>query len=116
MNSDLLYLEHVLEGVRRIEEYIAGGRDSFFQSTLVEDAVIRNLQTLAESAKRVSSPADSGEMIVSHIHYRKFPLNHSIIRTKTSRWCSGSWNKWPSLGYTTIWVFTPSVFSACQNS
>lgn len=55
MTLDLLYLEHVLECIRRIDEYVAGGRDSFFQSTLVEDAVIRNLQTLAESAKRISS-------------------------------------------------------------
>jgi uncharacterized protein with HEPN domain len=30
-------------------------RDAFLQSTLVQDAVIRNLQTLAESAKRISS-------------------------------------------------------------
>lgn len=55
MTSDLLYLEHILECVRRIDEYVAGGRDSFFRSTLVQDAVIRNLQTLAESSKRISS-------------------------------------------------------------
>jgi uncharacterized protein with HEPN domain len=53
LNSDLLYLEHILECVRRIKEYVAGGRDSYFGSTLVQDAVIRNLQTLAESSMRV---------------------------------------------------------------
>jgi uncharacterized protein with HEPN domain len=59
MKSDLLYVEHILECVRRIEEYTGGQRDSaahdaFRQSSLVQDAVIRNLQVLAESAGRIS--------------------------------------------------------------
>ena len=54
MKRDLLYVEHILECIRRIEEYLADGRDSFRSSTLIQDAVIRNLQLLAESAKRIS--------------------------------------------------------------
>jgi uncharacterized protein with HEPN domain len=48
-----------LECIRRIEEYIVGGRESFSSSTLVQDAVIRNLQTLAESTKRISQESQS---------------------------------------------------------
>lgn len=36
------------------EEYAVGGRDAFMASPLIEDGVIRNLQTRAESRQRVS--------------------------------------------------------------
>ncbi len=35
-------------------EYIKGGRQEFIESTLIQDAVIRNLQTLTESTQRLS--------------------------------------------------------------
>jgi uncharacterized protein with HEPN domain len=48
-----VYLQHILRCIARIEEYTAGGRDSFFASALIQDAVVRNLQTLAESSQRL---------------------------------------------------------------
>ena len=54
MSGDRLHIEHILECVRRIEEYTSGGRDAFLRTTLIQDGVIRNLQTLAESSKRLS--------------------------------------------------------------
>src|SRR4051794_38890349 len=30
--------------------------------------------------------------------YRRFSLNHWMVRTRTSRWFFGSWNEWPSFG------------------
>ena len=36
------------------EEYTAAGREGFFSSHLIQDGVIRNLQTLAESSQRLS--------------------------------------------------------------
>jgi len=54
VKDDRLYLEHVLECIRRIEEDIAGGRDAFMASHTHQDAVLRNLQTMAESMQRVS--------------------------------------------------------------
>ncbi len=59
MKSDLLYVEHVLECIRRIYEYTGGqldsaAREAFRRSSLVQDTVIRNLQVLAESAGRIS--------------------------------------------------------------
>lgn len=56
MKDDLVYVEHILECIRRIERYTAAGKDTFFSNTLIQDAVIRNLQVLAESSKRVSLP------------------------------------------------------------
>ena len=55
MKNDLLYADHIIECIRRIEEYVAGGEEAFQASTLIQDAVVRNLQILAESAKRISN-------------------------------------------------------------
>lgn len=45
----------VLECVRRIERYCHDGEEVFRESELIQDAVLRNLQTLAESTQRVSN-------------------------------------------------------------
>ena len=54
MKDDRVYLKHILRCVSRIEEYAVGGRDAFMASYLIQDGVIRNLQTLAESSQRLS--------------------------------------------------------------
>jgi uncharacterized protein with HEPN domain len=55
MKEDRLYLVHIRECITRVEEYTSAGRDGFFGSRLVQDAVLRNLQTLAEPTQRLSS-------------------------------------------------------------
>ena len=55
MKDDRLYLIHISECIERVEEYIAGGgKAGFMASTLIQDAVLRNLQTMAESTQRLS--------------------------------------------------------------
>ena len=54
MKSDRLYVEHILECIERIQRYCQGGGPSFLEQDVIQDAVLRNLQVLAESAKRVS--------------------------------------------------------------
>jgi uncharacterized protein with HEPN domain len=54
MKDDQLYLIHVVECIERIERYTTGGREAFLASELIQDAVLRNLQVLAESTQRVS--------------------------------------------------------------
>ena len=53
--SDRLHLEHVRDCIERIFEYCGGERAAFYSSRMVQDAVIRNLQTLAESTQRLST-------------------------------------------------------------
>ena len=53
--SDRILLSHIRECLERIEEYTCGQADRFLSSTLVQDAVLRNLQTLAESTQRLST-------------------------------------------------------------
>ena len=55
MKDDKLYLIHIGECIERIEKYIGTEcRDGFMASTLTQDAVLRNLQTMAESTQRMS--------------------------------------------------------------
>jgi uncharacterized protein with HEPN domain len=55
MKDDRLYLIHIKECIERIESYIAGkDKRQFLDSTLIQDAIIRNLQVLAESTQRLS--------------------------------------------------------------
>ena len=55
MKDDQLYLIHISECIERIEAYVSGiDKRAFMASSLVQDAVIRNLQIMAESTRRVS--------------------------------------------------------------
>jgi len=52
--ADALLLSHMRECMERIQEYTGGQRSLFESSPLVQDAVIRKLQTLTESSQRLS--------------------------------------------------------------
>jgi uncharacterized protein with HEPN domain len=55
MKDDRLYLAHILECIRRVREDTAGGRGAFVANRTAQDAVLRNLQILAESTQRLSA-------------------------------------------------------------
>ena len=55
MKDDRLYLIHIRECIDRIFRYTADGGDAFLADTKTQDAVMRNLQTLAESTQRLSA-------------------------------------------------------------
>lgn len=52
MKNDRTYLLHIQECILRIEDDVRDGRTAFESSHMIQDAVIRNLQVLAESSKR----------------------------------------------------------------
>jgi len=54
VKDDRVYLNHILRCISRIEEYVSGSPETFASSHLVQDAVLRNLQTMAESTQRLS--------------------------------------------------------------
>ncbi|MBI3326960.1 MAG: DUF86 domain-containing protein [Nitrospinae bacterium] len=54
MRDDAVYLRHIMECIRRIEENVAGGREAFMSSHTLQDAVLRNRQTMSESTQRLS--------------------------------------------------------------
>lgn len=57
MKDDTVYLQHILECIARIEEDFADGKQRFLSSHTLQDAVLRNLQTMAESTQRLSDGA-----------------------------------------------------------
>ena len=64
VKDDRTYLLHILECIGRIEEAVRDGRAVFDASHVIQDAVMRNLQVMAESTQRLSSglKADHSEI------------------------------------------------------
>ncbi len=54
MKDDRLYLIHIRECMERVIMYTEEGKDVFFADIKTQDAVMRNLQILAESTQRLS--------------------------------------------------------------
>ena len=54
MKSDFLYINHIHESICRIEENTTGGKKVFLKSHTIQDAVIRNLQTMSEATQKLS--------------------------------------------------------------
>jgi uncharacterized protein with HEPN domain len=62
VKDDTLFLIHIGECIGRIDVYTRGmSRDAFLTSSLVQDAEIRTLQTLAESSQRLSARAKESQ-------------------------------------------------------
>lgn len=59
--ADIVYLAHMLECAGRIDEYVGGDEARFRTSRLIQDAVVRNLQTLAESSQRLTDAIKTSE-------------------------------------------------------
>lgn len=55
MKDDRLYLIHIIECLHRVENYTRDyDQEKFMDSPMVQDAVIRNLQVMAESTQKLS--------------------------------------------------------------
>ena len=74
--SDRVLLAHMRECLDRIIEYTNAERSRFDTSHLVQDAVIRNLQTLAESSQRFSNEIKATE---SQIPWRELAGFRNVI-------------------------------------
>ncbi|MDY7047293.1 MAG: DUF86 domain-containing protein [Microcystis panniformis WG22] len=51
INDDLIYLGDILDRIERIESYTQEGKDRFYQSLLIQDAVIRCFEFIGEAVK-----------------------------------------------------------------
>jgi uncharacterized protein with HEPN domain len=52
--NEKLYLADILGAIDRILEYNSAGREVFFGNSMVQDAVVRNLEVLGEAVRGVS--------------------------------------------------------------
>ena len=89
MKDDRLYLIHVRECIERIEQYALGGKDAFFTDAKTQDAVLRVLQTLAESTQRISDALKAshseGVQRARQRHHRKIPRRARAGAVQSSR-------------------------------
>ncbi|MCP3927784.1 MAG: DUF86 domain-containing protein [Bacteroidetes bacterium] len=57
---DLMYLEHIQESIQKIQLYTSGMTEEDFQnSSLVQDAVIRQFEIIGEATKQISDSLKS---------------------------------------------------------
>ncbi|MFN2379590.1 MAG: DUF86 domain-containing protein [Bacteroidales bacterium] len=55
MKDDRVYIEHIQASINKIALYILGmDRKAFSSDTLVQDAVVRQLEIIGEATKRIS--------------------------------------------------------------
>jgi uncharacterized protein with HEPN domain len=52
--TDAVRLSDILERIYRIERATSDGREAFFDSEVIQDAVIRNLEVIGEAAKKLT--------------------------------------------------------------
>ena len=48
-----VYLAHIMECIQKIERFTEGGKESFLQDELTQDAVLRNFEVIGEAAKQL---------------------------------------------------------------
>src|SRR5437867_3918711 len=54
VKDELVYVLHILDAIRAVEQYYAPGRDAFMGDRKTQDAVVRNIEVVGEAAKNVS--------------------------------------------------------------
>jgi len=56
VKEDLVFLRHIMESINAIESHMRGITiDSFFESILIQDAVIRRIEIIGEATKNLSA-------------------------------------------------------------
>ena len=54
--DESVYIQHILDAITRIEEYLQGiDEDTFRQNHLIQDGVIRQIEIIGEAAKHLST-------------------------------------------------------------
>lgn len=87
LEDDLLYLTHIQDCLNRVAEYTQDGREEFMADSKTQDAVLRNLQTMAESTQRLSASLKS---TAPEIRWNKIAgfrnvLTHDYLGVKLDR-------------------------------
>jgi uncharacterized protein with HEPN domain len=76
VKDDEVYLGHIKECIRRIEENVRLGKAEFMQSHTLQDAVLRNLQTMSEATQRLS---DSLKMARPEVEWARIAAFRNVL-------------------------------------
>jgi len=72
-----LYLEDILESIKKIREYIAGmSFDQFCVDRKTQDAVVRNLEVIGEAARNLP---DEIKNIIADIEWKKITSLRNLL-------------------------------------
>lgn len=56
MKEDLVFLQHIIESINAIESHMHSiTKETFFESVLIQDAVIRRIEIIGEATKNLST-------------------------------------------------------------
>ncbi|GFE69002.1 DUF86 domain-containing protein [Chroococcus sp. FPU101] len=55
MKENRIYLIHIRDCIERIKQYTVEGKNIFYEDLKTQDAVIRNLEVMSESVKKLPS-------------------------------------------------------------
>lgn len=64
MRDERTYLTHILRCIERVERYTAVGKETFLRTEHWQDAVIRNLQVVAESTQRLAVETKATQPVI----------------------------------------------------
>ncbi len=76
MRDDRVYIDHILERITMTESFTTGGRDTFMQTSLIQEAVIRNFEVMGEAIRRVSEPT---RQQYPHIPWQKIAAFRNVL-------------------------------------
>lgn len=54
MRDDRSFLVDILERIKLSQEFVADGRETFIESRIIQEAVIRNLEIIGEATRQIS--------------------------------------------------------------
>jgi uncharacterized protein with HEPN domain len=89
VKNDRLYVAHIIESVEMIQRWIASEPRGFFENEMMQEAVLRRMQTLAESSKRLSDAAKAQHPEVEWKEIADF--RNVMVHDYTSLRLAGVW-------------------------
>ena len=76
MRNDAVYLRHIAECISRVEDNVSSGKQGFLNSHIIQDATLRNLQTMSEATQHLS---DAAKLTQPKVEWSKISAFRNIL-------------------------------------
>ncbi|MCA1589669.1 MAG: DUF86 domain-containing protein [Acidobacteria bacterium] len=76
MRDDAVYLHHIAECIHRIRDNVVSGKAEFLTSHTIQDATLRNLQTMTEATQRLS---DAAKLMQPDVEWAKVSAFRNVL-------------------------------------